>query len=303
MAGVITTGSHPKALWPGVRKFQGMDYKTMPVTWSKYFATVKSEKAYEEDVMATTFGLAQKKPEGQPLTYDSHSQEWTRRHTHDTYALGYVVTEEEMEDNLYLDRSFKRSRMLNRSMAETREINAASILNRGYTAGYTGGDGVVLFSASHPTASGNQSNILSTGANFSEKALEDILIQMMDAKNSRGIRLPLKGRKLIIRHNLQYEAYRVLKSLLRPGTANNDPNAVRNMEDIEVVVVPYLTSETAWTVKSDLPEDEGIVCFERRALRFQQDNDFDTANAKAKCSERYVFDWTDWRGVYGSAGA
>jgi|WetSurMetagenome_2_1015567.scaffolds.fasta_scaffold172960_1 hypothetical protein len=302
--GVITTGAHPKALWPGVRKFQGADYKSMPAVWSKIYALVHSEKAYEEDVMMTTFGLAAKKPEGQPLSYDSHSQEWTRRHTHDTYALGYVVTEEEIEDNLYASKSFKRASFLNRSMLETKEINAANLLVYAFTAGYTGGDGVVMVSASHPTASGNQSNILSTGANLSEKAMEDLLIQMWDAKNSRGIRAPRRGHALIIRHDLKYEAHRILKSILRVGTANNDPNAIKDMGELsEIIIEPYMTSKTAWFIQSDLPKDEGLVCFERRALKFQQDNDFDTANAKAKCSERYVFDWTDWRCIYGSAGA
>jgi hypothetical protein len=300
---VITTGSHPKALWPGVRQWFGAVYKKQPKKWSQIFETVVSDKAYEDDVAMTSFGLAGKKPEGQPLVYDSHSQEWTRRHTHDTYALGYVVTEEEMEDNLYEDRSFKRSQLLAVSMGETKEINAANVFNRGFDSTYPGGDGVCLFSAAHPTGAGTQSNLLATSADFSEAALEDMLIMMQDNRNSRGLRFPLQGMQLVIRHEQMFEVERVLNSVLRPGTPNNDTNVLRSPGILPqgYVVCHHLSSPDAWFVKSNAPN--GLLHFQRRALRFQQDNDFDTANAKAKASERYVFDWTDWRGVYGSAGA
>lgn len=300
---VISTGSHPKALWPGVRAFFGSVYDSQPKIWSQIFETVTSEKAYEEGVATQSFGLAVKKDEGSSVSYDSHNQEWVRRSTHDTYGLGYIVTEEELEDNLYESKSFNRSKLLAISMAETKEIVHANILNRGFSNSYLGGDGVELFSASHPTAVGNQSNILTVAADFSELALEDLLIQMQDNKNSRGLRFPLKGQKLIIRHELEFEVNRVLKSTLRSGTANNDINALKSMGMLPggYVVCHYLTDADAWFVKTSAPD--GLLSFQRRKMKFTQDNDFDTSNAKAKATERYVPDWNDWRGVYGTPGA
>lgn len=300
---VISTGSHPKALWPGVRAFFGSVYDNQPKIYTKIFEVVQSEKAYEEGVATQSFGLAVKKSEGTGVSYDSHNQEWTRRSTHDTYGLGYVVTEEEMEDNLYESKSFNRSKLLAISMAETKEIVHANILNRGFSTDYLGGDGAALFSASHPTAVGNQSNLLAVAADFSELALEDILIQMADNKNSRGLRYPLKGMKLIVRHELEFEVNRVLKSTLRPNTANNDINAIKSMGMLPegYVVCHYLTDADAWFVKTNAPD--GLLSFQRRKMKFTQDNDFDTSNAKAKATERYVPDWNDWRGVYGTPGA
>jgi len=300
---VINTGSHPKALWPGVRAFFGATYDAQPKIWSKIFETVQSEKNYEEGVATQSFGLAVKKPEGQAVSYDSHNQEWTRRSTHDTYGLGYVVTEEELEDNLYEAKSFNRSKLLAISMGETKEIVHANVLNRGFTNTFTGGDGVELFSAAHPTAVGNQSNLLAVAADFSELALEDMLIQMQDNKNSRGLRFPLTGKKLVVRHELEFEVNRVLKSTLRSGTANNDINALKSMGMLPdgYVVWHYLTDPDAWFVLTNAPN--GLLSFQRRKMTFKQDNDFDTSNAKAKATERYVPDWNDWRGVYGTPGA
>lgn len=299
----INTGSHPKALWPGVRAFFASVYDQQPQIWSQVFETVTSDKAYEEGVATQSFGLAARKPEGSGVTYDSHNQEWVRRSTHDTYGLGYIVTEEELEDNLYEDKSFNRSKLLAISMAETKEIVHANILNRGFDSNYTGGDGVSLFSASHPTAVGNQSNLLSTAADFSESSLEDMLIQMHDNKNSRGLRFPLKGEKLVIRHELMFEVERVLNSTLRPGTANNDINAGKRMGVLPggYVVWPHLTDADAWFILTNAPN--GLLSFSRRKMRFVQDNDFDTSNAKAKSTERYVPDWNDWRGAFGTPGA
>lgn len=300
---VINTGSHPKALWPGVRAFFGATYDAQPRIWSQIFETVQSSMAYEEGVATQSFGLAIRKPEGDGVSYDSHNQEWVRRSTHDTYGLGYIVTEEELEDNLYESKSFNRSKLLAISMAETKEIVHANILNRGFNSSYLGGDGVELFSASHPTAVGNQSNLLAVAADFSELALEDMLIQMQDNKNSRGLRFPLKGQKLIIRHELEFEVNRVLKSTLRSNTANNDINALKSMGMLPegYVVCHYLTDADAWFVKTNAPD--GLISFQRRKMKFTQDNDFDTSNAKAKATERYVPDWNDWRGVYGTPGA
>jgi hypothetical protein len=300
---VITTGSHPKALWPGVRAWFGAIYNKQPKVWDKIYETVTSEKAYEDDVAMTSFGLAGKKPEGQPLVYDSHNQEWTRRHTHDTYALGYIVTEEEKEDNLYKDRSFDRSKLLAISMAETKEYKGVDPLVNAFDTNYPGGDGAAMCSTAHPYINGSLANTLSEAADFSEAALEDLVILAKNAVNSRGIRFPMNIVKLIGGNDLMFEFERVLHSTLRSGYGTNDINALKELgllQDNAYITNSYLTTGD-WFGKTGCPN--GLTHFQRRGLKFAQDNDFDTANAKAKASERYVFDWTDWRGVYGVQGA
>lgn len=299
---VITTGSHPKALWPGVRKWFGAVYDKQPKYWTRYTTTVASEKAYEDDVAMTSFGLAGKKPEGQPLTYDSHNQEWTRRHTHDTYALGYIVTEEELEDNLYNDKSFKRSELLALSMSETKEYKGIDMYVNAFDTNYPGGDGAALCSTAHPYVNGSLANTLSEAADFSEAALEDIITLATNNMNSRGLRFPLTVQKLLGGPEQRFEFERVLHSALRSGYGTNDINAIKNLgllQDDAYVVTPYLQTGD-WFALTNAPN--GPTHFQRRALKLAQDNDFDTANAKAKASERYTFDFTDWRGVYGSQG-
>jgi len=307
---VITSGAHPRALWPGVRAWFGAKYNERPKVWSQFCDVVKSDKAYELDVAMTSFGLLEKKPEGQPLQYDSHSQEWERKHTHDVYAGGYIVTEEEMEDNLYEDRSFQRSQLLALSAAETKEYKGVNWLAEAFdtTGAYVGGDGVALCATTHPVqystdGTAYQANTLSAAADFSEAALEDLYILARNNENSRGIRFPLNIKKLIGGTSLTFEFERVLHSALRSGYGTNDINALKELgllQDNAYVINPYLTTGD-WFGKTDAPN--GLTCYQRRALKFSQDNDFDTSNAKAKCSERYVFDFTDWRGIYGVQGA
>lgn len=299
MAGVIGTGNHPKALWPGMHAFFGASYNEHPEEYREIFKVEKSSKNYEEDTALTGFGLAPQKGEGQAISYDSETQGYTKRYTHVVYGLGYVVTEEELEDNLYEIVSKRRIRRLAFSMRQTKEIVAANVLNRATTAGYNGGDGVVLLSASHPSTAGAWSNTLSTPADLSEAALEDMCIQIGQATNDRGLNIALRPKKLVVPVNLMFDAKRILKSELQSGTANNDINALRGMFDF--TVNHYLTDPDAWFLITDAPN--GLTMFERRPLKFQQDNDFDTANAKAKATMRFSVGWTDPRGVYGSVGA
>jgi hypothetical protein len=301
---VITTGAHPAALWPGVHAFFGANYNKHPKRYSKIFTEVDSEKAYEEDIVTTGFGLAQLKPQGQSIGYDDHSQEGTKRYTHDTWGLGYIVTMEERQDNLYKSKSFQRSKWLARSMAITKEINGANILNRGFddTSYANGWDGNALFVTDHVTQGGTTSNVLSPAADLSEASLEDLVIQIRLMEDSRGLNIALTPRCLIIPVNLEFEAHRILKSTLQNDTANNATNALRSMNIIpEIVVNEYLTDTDAWFIKTDA--DTGLQLMNRMSLAFTQDNDFDNENAKAKAVERYVFGWSDWRGAFGSAGA
>src|SRR3972149_2123303 len=298
MAGVITTGNHPKALWEGMHAFFGATYKEHPEEFREIFEIEKSSKNYEEDTKVTGFGLAPIKAEGQAISYDSETQGYTKRYTHNVWGAGYVVTQEEMEDNLYEVVSRRRIKRLAFSMRQTKETVAANVLNRAYTSGYNGGDGVILASASHPTLSGNQSNVL-TAADFSEAALEDAVITIGNAVNERGLKINLKPMKLIHPVNIQFDVARVLKSELTPGTANNAVNAVR-LVGVKPVVNHYLTDTDAWFIKTDCPN--GLTMFERRALDFSKDNDFDTENAKAKATMRFSVGWTDWLTVFCNAG-
>lgn len=298
---VITSGNHPKLLWPGVAKVWGASYNKHPMEWTAIFDEKTSDKSYEEDVEATGFGLAPVKAEGAAISYDSHTQGAVTRYTNVTYGLGFIVTEEEMEDNQYKDKAFSRAEMLAFSMRTTKEIVHANVLNRAFTAAYAGGDGQELISNAHPVLGGTQSNYLATPADFSEAALEDVLIMINTAKNSRGLQIAIKGQKLIVPPQEAFNAERVLKSALRSGTADNDLNAVKGVLPGGYTVNHYLTDADAWFVKTDAPR--GMVHFKRRAIAFAKDGDFDTSNAKHKATERYSCGWTDWRGMYGSEGA
>lgn len=301
---VIQSGAHPKALWPGVKAWFGMKYNEYPLECMDLFDWETSSQAYEEDVETTGFGLAPIKAQGAGLVYDSHSQGAIARYTHAAYALGYIVTKEEIADNLYQNKSFSRSEALAFSMRQTRENVAANVYNRMTTAGYTGGDGVVLASASHPDViGGTQSNIAATSADLSEVALEDLLIQIAGATNSRGLKISLMGQKLIVPRGVMFEAARILNSTLQSGTANNDINALKSMGMLPggYVVNHYLTDSDAWFIRTNAPR--GLIGYNRQAVEFDTDNDFDTKNARASAYERYSVGWTDWRGLYANPGA
>jgi len=299
---VIATGNHPKALWPGVASWFGSKYNEHEAQYTKLFETRSSSKNFEELVQQTGFGLAPVKPEGSSTAYDSHQQGYVARGTNVAYSLGYIVTREELADNLYESVSMRRAGALAFSMAQTRENVGANIYNRAFTAGYTGGDNVVLGSTAHPTVSGNQSNILATAADLSEASLEDMTIQIMNATDFKGLKVSISPKSLVIPTALVYDAQRILKSNLRSGTADNDTNALKLVGAIpEIVVNNYLTDTDAWFIRTNV--QDGLVWYDREQVQFTKDTDFDTDNAKAKGYMRFVPFWGDWRGVYCTPGA
>jgi len=299
---VITTGSHPKALWPGVYAWFGAKYDEHAQQYTKLFDVKTSNKNYEELVEQTGFGLAPVKAEGSSTVYDSHAQGAVSRGTNKAYSLGYIVTREEKADNLYAEVSMQRAASLAFSMAQTRENVGANVYNRVITSGYTGGDGIVLGSASHPSLAGNQSNILATAADLSESSLEDLTVNILDAKNSKGLKISLQPKCLIVPTALIYDAQRILQSTLRSSSANNDINALKSMSVIpDVFVNNYLTDADAWFIRTNAPN--GMCWFDREPVQFSKDEDFDTDNAKAKAYMRFVPFWGDWRGLYSSSGA
>jgi hypothetical protein len=299
---VITTGQHPKALWPGIKEWWGRSYQEHKEEYVDLFDTETSDKAYEEDVEITGFGLAPVKNQGTAINYDTESQGSVTRYTHVAYALGYIVTFEELRDDLYEVVSKRRAKMLAFSMRQTKENVGANVYNRAFTAGYTGGDGQVMIASTHPTLSGNQSNILANPADLSEASIEDLTIQIMQAQNNRGLRISLMPESLHIPTQLWYEANRIMKSVLQNDTANNAINVLKatNVFPKGIKMNHYFTSATAWFIRTNAPT--GMKHYVRDAIMFDQDNDFDTKNAKAACYERYSFGWSDWRGVYGTPG-
>jgi S-adenosylmethionine/arginine decarboxylase-like enzyme len=298
----MTSSSFAKFLWPGINAIYGKSYNDYPVEWDKLFEQGKSSKAYEEDVGLSSFGLAQVKSEGAGIIYDTERQGFTSRYNHVVYALGFIITREVYEDDQYSVVGSKKAKGLARSMRQTKEINGANIYNRAFTAGYTGGDGIVLLSASHlAVAGGTYSNTVTTAVDLSEAALEQAVIDIAGFRDDRGLLIAAKPKQLIIPYTLQFEAKRILGADGRTGTDLNDPNVLKN-EGIfsNVTVNHYLTDTDAWFIRTDVPE--GMKYFERRGDQFEMDNDFDTENAKFKATARYSFGWSDPRGIYGSAG-
>jgi hypothetical protein len=303
MAGVITTGSHPKALWPGIKAWWGQVYDEHPEEFTALFDKETSMQNYEEDVQVTGFGLAPVKAEGAGVQYDSEVQGFTTRYTHVAYALGYIVTKEELDDNLYEQVSKKRSAALAMSFRQTKENVAANIYNRAFNSTYKGGDGVELCSTAHPnTSGGTYSNKLTVDADLSEAALEDATIALMGFQNDRGLLINVMPKSLHIARQEYYNAARILKSVNQPTNANNDINVLRanNVFPGGAVLNHYFTSPHAWFIRTNVRD--GMKYYERVGISFDQDNDFDTMNAKAKGYERYSFGWTDPRAVFGSNG-
>ena len=300
---VITTGSHPKHLWPGINAQFGTTYAEKPMVCDRVFDKQKSNKAWEEYVENTGFGLAPVKPEADAISYDTDQQGYVSRITNVTYALGAMVSQEAIDDNLYEDVAKKKSRMLARSMRQTKETVAANILNRAFDATAVGGDGAPLISDSHPTLGGNASNVIGVAADLSEASLEDLLTKIRRAQDARGLRIQLRAEMLIIPPEMEFEATRILKSTLQSNGESNNINAIREMGMLPqgFVVWDYLTDPDAFFIKTDA--DVALIRQQRKAVGLAQDNDFDTSNARMKASERYAFGWADWRGLYGSPGA
>lgn len=301
-AGITTTGSHPKALWPGVHEFWGQIYNAYAPQYPDLFDEDTSDKAYEEDVQITGFGLAPVKPQGQSLSYDSEVQGPVTRYTHVAYALGYIVTYEELRDNLYEQVSMRRARANAFSIQQTVENVGAFIYNNAFSSSYfTTGDGVALISTAHTnTTGGTYSNELSPSADLSEAALEDIIIQIMGTQSDRGLIVSLLAESLHIPRQEWFNANRILKSVLQSDTANNNINVLKatNAFPKGIKVNQFFTSASYWFVRTNCPN--GMQMFWRDKPMFDQDNDFDTKNAKAATYMRFSVGATDPRGIFGS---
>lgn len=300
----ITTGSFAKALWPGVNAWYGNAYKEYPVEWDKLFEKYTSRRNFEEDVGVSGFGLAVVKPEGDAISYDSERQAFITRYTHVVYGLGFVVTREMFEDDLYDVVGQRKAKGLAFSMRQTKEVIGANVYNRAFNSSYTGGDGKELLATDHPNfAGGTWANELTTAADLSEASLEQACIDIASFTNDRGLKIAYRPTTLIIPKELEFDAARILKNTDRPATADRDINALVKLGKFSkgMIVNHYLTDTDAWFLRTDCPD--GLKYFERRADEFGTDNDFDTENAKFKATSRYSFGWTDPKGLFGSPGA
>ena len=292
-----------KELEPGLNALFGLEYDRYENQHTEIFDEESSDRAFEEEVMLGGFANAAVKPEGQGVTYEDAQETFTARYTHETVALAFSLTEEAVEDNLYDKISTRYTKALARSMANTKQIKAANILNNAFNASFAGGDGKELCATDHPTLSGDQKNELSTAADLNETSLEQMLIDIADMKDERGLKIALQGVKMIIPVQLQFVAERLMKSAGRVGTADNDINAFRNMGMVPqgYVVNNFLTDTDAFFIKTDSPN--GLKHFVRAPIRTAMEGDFDTGNVRYKARERYSFGFSDWRGIFASPGA
>ncbi len=291
-----------KQLNLGLNTVFGMEYDRYPEQWRSLYSTEQSMKAFEEDVQMIGFGAAPTKAEGAMISYDSGREGFVSRYVHETVALAFAITEEAEEDGLYGSLGAKYARALARSMQHTKEIKGANIFNNATTTS-VGGDGQALMNGSHPLGGGGTaSNILGTPADLSETSLETLLVQISQAVDDRSIPIALSGRKLAVPPGLIFIAERIIKSNLRPGTADNDINAMRNMGMIPegVVVNQRFTNPDQYFILTDCPD--GMKHFVRSPIKKAVEGDFESGNLRYKCRERYSFGFTDWRGVYGSEG-
>jgi hypothetical protein len=300
---VIASSSFAKALWPGINAWYGKAYNQYPVEYTKLFDTFNSTRQFEEDVGVTSFGLANVKGEGSPISYDTERQAFITRYNHIVYALGFVITREIMEDDQYDIVGQRKAQGLAFSMRQTKEIIAANVYNRAFNSSYVGGDGVSLLNTAHPNfAGGTWSNRLATDSDLSEAALEQAMIDIAGFTNDRGLLIAVRPKSLVIARQNIFEAKRLTAPDGRPGVDSNDINALKSLGMVpETVVNHFLTDPDAWFIRTDVPH--GMKYFERRADAFEMDNDFDTENAKFKATARYSFGWTDPRALYGSPGA
>lgn len=300
----INSSNFAKALYPGVSSWYGTAYNEYETEYDKLVDTRTSRRAYEEDVGVTSFGLPQKKPEGQGILYDEERQAFQTRYSHVVWGLGFAITREMYEDSLYDVIGERRAKKLAFSMRQGKEIVVANVYNRAFNNAYTGGDGVELISTAHPNfAGGTWSNESATSANLSEAALEQACIDISKWTNDRGLKIKVIPQKLVIPYDLAFVAERILMTPHRVGTANNDLNALKAMGKFPggVFTSHYLTSTTAWYLKTDAPE--GLKLYQRRPMEFTIDNDWETEVAKFKATERYSVGWTDPRAIYGSSGS
>lgn len=305
---VITTGSTPKLLMPGLNALFGLWYDEYTPEWKPLFEHAISYKNYEEDVSLSGFGLAPFKPEGDSIYFDSMKQSFVTKYYNKVVGLGFTITREEMEDNQYAQYAPARTRTLAFAMHQSKENLAANIFNRSFNGSYAGGDGVELCSAVHPIDGGSIGNVpvnssgTIQGVDLSEAALEQAIIDVGDFRDNRNNRIKLLAKKLLVPQQLQFKARRLLNNPSRPGTADRDINAIYQLGAVQdgYFVNHFLTDPDAWFVITNCPV--GLRYFERSPMRFEQDNEFDTKNGKFSATERYVFGWSDPRGIWGSPG-
>ena len=300
----ISRAQLAKELEPGLNALFGLEYNRYENEHSEIFEEESSDRAFEEEVMLGGFSTAPVKNEGQSISFDDAQETYTARYSHETIALAFSITEEAVEDNLYDRLASRYTKALARSMAQTKQIKAAAILNNAFSTGVNAiGDGAALCSASHPSLSGNQTNVLATAADLNETSLEQMLIDVAGLTDERGLKIAIRGMKLIIPKELQFIAERVINSNLRSGTADNDNNAMKSMGMLPdgAVVNHFLTDTDAFFIKTDAPN--GFKHFNRSAIKTAMEGDFDTGNMRFKARERYSFGVSDWRTVYGTPGA
>ena len=299
----ISRAQLAKELEPGLNALFGLEYNRYENEHSEIFTEEASDRAFEEEVMLGGFTTAPVKSEGGAIQFDDAQETYTARYTHETIALAFSITEEAIEDNLYDRLASRYTKALARSMAQTKQIKAASVLNNAFSTSSPIGDGAALCSSAHPSLSGNQRNLLSTAADLNETSLEQMLIDIAGITDERGLKVAIRGMKLIIPKELQFIAERVLNSNLRVGTADNDANAIRNMGMLPegAVVNHFLTDTDAFFIRTDAPN--GFKMFNRAAIKTAMEGDFDTGNMRFKARERYSFGVSDWRCVFGTPGA
>ena len=293
-----------KELEPGLNALFGMEYDRYDNQHTEIYETESSDRAFEEEVMIVGFGNASVKGEGNSVEYDNATEGFTSRYSHETVALAFSLTEEAVEDNLYDRLGSRYTKALARSMANTKQIKAASVLNNAFSSSFTGGDGVALVSNAHPLGGGGTaSNRPTAYADLNETSLEDALINVSTLVDDRNLTIALQGRKLIVPPQLQFVADRLLQTPGRVGTSDNDINAIKNMGMVPegYVVNNYLTDTDAWFLKTDCPD--GFKHFERSPMQTSLEGDFDTGNMRYKARERYSFGFSNWRAVFASQGA
>ena len=293
-----------KELLPGLNALFGMEYARYGEEHKEIYETETSERSFEEETKLSGFSAAPVKNEGAAIAYDNAQEAWTTRYNHETIALGFSITEEAIEDNLYDSLSARYTKSLARAMAYTKQVKAAAVLNNGFSSSYPGGDGVALFSASHPLVSGGtNSNTPSTQVDLNETSLEAAVIQIAGWTDERGLLIAAKPVKMIVPPNLMFVAKRLLDTELRVSTADNDINAIKQMGAIPggYTVNHFLTDTNAWFLSTDVPN--GMKHFVRTPLQNSMDGDFDTGNVRYKARERYSFGWSDPLGMWGSSGS
>jgi hypothetical protein len=293
-----------KELLPGLNALFGLEYARYGEQHKEIYETETSERSFEEETKLSGFSAAPVKNEGSAIAYDNAQEAWTARYNHETIALGFSLTEEAIEDNLYDSLSARYTKGLARAMAYTKQVKAAATLNNGFSSAYTGGDGVALFSAAHPLVSGGtNANTPSTQADLNETSLENAVIQIAAWTDERGLLIAAKPKKLVVPPALQFVATRLLETELRVGTNNNDINAIKNNGSVSegYTINNFLTDTNAWFLTTDVPN--GLKHFVRTPLSNSMDGDFDTGNVRYKSRERYSFGWSDPLGMYGSSGS